>query len=93
MRELVCESRFDWGVSIREAPRFDTSTFHCKPRYTGRATVANRIREACKTRARHGWRRLHVPLRRGGWVTGVKNILEITAGSVFGCASGTRSDG
>ena len=61
----------DWGVSIRKACgaiRFDTSTYHYKSRQTGQAAVERRIKEIAETRVCYGYRRVHVLLRREGWM-------------------------
>ncbi len=57
----------EWGISIRRACkvlRFDTSTYHYKPRRTGQAPLERRIKEICETRVRYGYRRVHAILRR-----------------------------
>ena len=61
----------DWGVSIRRACGaicFDTSSHHYKSRRTHQAAVERRIREICETLVRYGYRRVHVLLRREGWI-------------------------
>ena len=80
MRELVRGMCIDWGVSIRGACgalQFDTSTFHYKSRRTDQAAVARRIKEICETRLRYGYRRVHVLLRREGWVINIKKTRRI----------------
>ena len=61
----------EWGVSIRRACRVfevDTSTYHYRSRRPGQAPLARRIKEICETRVRYGYRRVHVLLRREGWM-------------------------
>ena len=61
----------DWGVSIRKACGaicFDTSSYHYKSRRTDQAAVESRIKEIAETRVRYGYRRVHVLLRREGWM-------------------------
>jgi putative transposase len=61
----------EWVVSIRRACRVfevDTSTYHCKSRRPEQASLEARIREICQTRVRYGYRRVHVLLRREGWL-------------------------
>ena len=70
----------DWGVSIRRAcgaVRFDTSTYHYKSRRTDQAAVERRIKESAETRVRYGYRRVHVLLRREGWVINMKKTRMI----------------
>ena len=70
----------DWGVSIRRASRalrFDTSTYDYKSRRTGQAGLQHRIKEICETRVRYGYRRVHVLLRREGWVVNIKKTRRI----------------
>lgn len=69
-RELVNGVRSDWGVSNRRACQvleMDTSTYHCKSRRREQAGIEARIRGICETRARYGYRRVHVLLRHEGW--------------------------
>lgn len=80
MRELVRGMCIDWGVSIRStcgALQFDTSTFHYKSRRTDQAAVARRIKEICESRLRYGYQRVHVLLRREGWVINIKKTRRI----------------
>ena len=65
--------RGDWDVSIRRACRVlpvDPSTYHYKSRRPGQAALEQRIKEICQTRVRYGYRRVHVLLRREGWLFG-----------------------
>lgn len=70
----------DWGVSIRracQALRFDTSTYHYKSRRTDQAGLERRIKEIAETRVRYGYRRVHVLLRREGWVINMKKARRL----------------
>ena len=70
----------DWGVSIRRACKvlaFDTSTYHYKSRRHGQAALERRIKEICETRVRYGYRRVHVLLRRDGWMINMKKTRRI----------------
>lgn len=70
----------DWGVSIRKACGaicFDTSSYHYKSRRTHQAAVERRIKEICETRVRYGYRRVHVLLRREGWIINMKKTRRI----------------
>lgn len=72
--------RRDWDVSIRRACRvlrFDTSTYHYKSRRAGQAGLEQRIKEICETRVRYGYRRVHVLLRREGWLVNTKKTYRI----------------
>ncbi len=69
-----------WGVSIRRACRVllvDTSTYHYRSRRTGQAGLEKRIREICETRVRYGYRRVHVLLRREGWLINQKRTRRV----------------
>ncbi|MCC0055317.1 MAG: IS3 family transposase [Rhodobiaceae bacterium] len=79
-RKLVDGMLVDWGISIRracKALKFDTSTYHYKSRRTGQAALERRIKEICETRVRFGYRRVHVLLRREGWVINMKKTRRI----------------
>jgi len=80
LRQIVTGMCVDWGVSIRKACgaiRFDTSTYHYKSRQTDQAAVERRIKEIAETRVRYGYRRVHVLLRREGWVINMKKTRRI----------------
>ena len=69
----------DWGVSIRQACRglcFYTSTYHYKSRRPEQAGLEMRIKEIAE-------RRVHVLLRREGWVPLENFTLWETRGSSF----------
>lgn len=75
--DLVC---VDWNVSIRRACAVflvDTSTYHYKARRPGQAHLEQRIREICETRVRYGYRRVHVLLRREGWMINQKKTRRV----------------
>lgn len=70
----------DWGVSIRKACGaicFDTSTYHYKSRRTDQAAVERWNKEIAETRVRYGYRRVHVLLRREGWIINMKKTRRI----------------
>jgi putative transposase len=76
----VDEVRGEWGVSIRRACRvlmMDTSTYHYRARRPGQAPLAEKIRKICETRVRYGYRRVHVLLRREGWMVNHKRVHRI----------------
>jgi putative transposase len=51
----------------------DTSTYHYKSRRSGQAALEERIKEVRRMRIRHGYRRIHVLLRREGCRHGQNN--------------------
>jgi putative transposase len=79
-REMVDHVRAAWRVSIRRACRavpVDRSTYHYRSKRTGQAPLAQRIREIAETRVRYGYRRIHVLLRREGWLVNVKRVCRL----------------
>jgi putative transposase len=79
-RKLVDAVCGEWDVSIRRACRvleMDTSTYHYKSRRRGQADLERRIKEICETRVRYGYRRVHVLLRRDGWLINLKRTRRI----------------
>ena len=79
-RELVDDIRTVWKVSIRRACRnlcVDTSSYHYKPRRPSQASLRERIKEIAETRVRYGYRRIHVLLRREGWVVNAKRVNRL----------------
>ena len=79
-RRLVDEVRADWTVSIRRACatfQVDTSLYHYKSKRGEQADLKARIREIARTRVRYGYRRVHVLLRREGWVVNPKRIYRL----------------
>ena len=76
MNKICCE----WDVSIRRACRVlavDTSTYHYKSHRYGQAVLEKRIKEIAETRMRYGYRRVHVVLRREGWMTNIKRTYRL----------------
>lgn len=70
----------DWDVSIRRACQIlliDTSTYHYKSVRRGQADLEKRIKEICETRVQYGYRRVHVLLRREGWLINLKRTRRI----------------
>jgi putative transposase len=79
-RKLVDAVRGEWGVSIRRTCRLfeiDTSTYYYKSLRPGQAHLEQRIREISQTRARFGYRRVHVLLRREGFAINQKKTRRI----------------
>jgi putative transposase len=70
----------DWAVSERRACavlRINRSTIQYRSRRPVQAALEARIREICRTRVRYGARRVHVQLRREGWVINHKKTRRI----------------
>lgn len=79
-RRVVDDVRATWRVSIRRACavlRVETSTYHYKSRRGDQAPLRKRIREIAETRARYGYRRIHVLLRREGWQVNAKRVYRL----------------
>ena len=67
-------------MSIRRACRalpVARATYHYRSRRTGQAQLSERIKEIAATRVRYGYRRIHVLLRREGWVVNPKRVYRI----------------
>ena len=54
-----------------------TSTYHYKSRRRGQAALEKRIKEIGETRVRYGYRRVHVVLRREGWMINIKRTYRL----------------
>ena len=79
-RKLVDEMRTTWKVSVRKACgvlRFDPKSYRYRSRRPGQAPLESRIKEICQTRVRYGYRRVHVMLRREGWVINQKKTRRV----------------
>jgi putative transposase len=67
-------------VSTRRACaalRIDRALYVYKSRRGTQADLQQRIKEICETRVRYGYRRVHVLLRRHGWVVNPKRIYRL----------------
>ena len=79
-RQLVDEVRTVWQVSIRRACRalpVDRSSYHYRSKRSGQAVLMKRIKEIAETRVRYGYRRIHVLLRREGWLVNAKRVCRL----------------
>ena len=79
-REMVDDIRRAWQVSIRSACQalpVDRSTYHYRPKRSGQAVLMKRIKEIAETRVRYGYRRIHVLLRREGWLVNSKRVCRL----------------
>ena len=79
-RELVDRLRHDWKVSVRRACAtlaVDRALYIYKSKRGTQADLSQRIREICQTRVRYGYRRVHVLLRRDGWLVNPKRIYRL----------------
>ena len=69
-----------WQVSIRRACQalpVDLSTYHYRSKRTGQAILMKRIKEIAETRVCYGYRRIHVLLRREGWLVNAKRVCRL----------------
>jgi putative transposase len=57
--------------------RIDASLYHYNSKRGEQADLKARIREMAQTRVRYGFRRVHVLLRREGWVVNPKRIYRL----------------
>ena len=72
--------RSDWSVAIRRACaviRLGPMIYRYRFRQPGQAALEQRIREICQTRVRFGYGRVHVLLRREGWMIHQKKTRRI----------------
>ena len=72
--------RAGWKVSVRRACRvlrFDPKSYRYRSRRPGQAALEDRIRTICQTRVRYGYRRVHVLLRREGWLINEKRTRRV----------------
>lgn len=67
-------------ISIRRACRAVPAcraTYHYRSVRPDQAPLRKRIREIAETRARYGYRRIHIVLRREGWLVNVKRVRRL----------------
>ena len=79
-RELVDDMRRSWRVSIRRACGnlcVDRSSYHYRSRRPSQASLKERIKAIAETRVRYGYRRIHVLLRREGWLVNAKRVNRL----------------
>jgi putative transposase len=79
-RQLVDELRSLWKVSTRHACstlKVDRALYVHKSRRGEQADLKARIKEIAETRMRYGYRRIHVLLRREGWLVNPKRIYRL----------------
>ncbi len=70
----------EWKVSQRGACRvlqLDPTSYRYKSRRPAQATLESKIKEICQTRVRYGYRRVHVLLKREGWMINHKKTRRI----------------
>jgi len=75
----VDEVREIWCVSVRRACsafQIDRSLSY-KSRRGDQIALQQRIKEICETRVRLGYRRVHVLLRREGWMINEKRVRRL----------------
>jgi putative transposase len=69
-----------WRVSQRRACaviQLDPKSYRYKSRRPDQAAFEQRIKDICETRVRFGYRRVHVTLRREGWIINHKKTRRI----------------
>ncbi|MGQ4810801.1 IS3 family transposase [Agrobacterium vitis] len=79
-RNLVDRIKTDWKVSIRRACavlKIDRSLYVYKSKRGDQAELKLKIKDTCQTRVRYGYRRVHVLIRRDGWVVNPKRIYRL----------------
>ena len=79
-RELVKHLQVVWGVSMRRACAIvggSRSSLYYRHKRDTQAVLRQRIREIAETRVRWGYRRIHVLLRREGWVINAKRVHRL----------------
>ena len=67
-------------MSIRRACEVflvERSSYHYRSRRPGQASLEKRIKELCETRVRYGYRRIHVLLRREGWMINQRTTRRV----------------
>ena len=70
----------EWKVSQRRACgvlQLDPTSYRYKSRRPAQAVLEAKIKEICQTRVRYGYRRVHVLLRREGWIINKKKTQRI----------------
>ena len=76
-RKLVDTVEADRKVSIRRACsvlKIDRSLYVHKTRRGEQAELKVKIKDICQTRERYGYRRVHVLIKRDGWLVNPKRI-------------------
>jgi transposase InsO family protein len=76
MKQVVAYVTAHHGYSERRAcslTRLNLSTLRKRSIRDSRTEIHQRMREIVQTRIRYGYRRVHVSLRREGWVVGKNN--------------------
>jgi putative transposase len=77
---MVDHVKSAWQVSVRRACRavpVNRSTYHYRSKRTGQAPLIKRIKEIAETRVRYGYRRIHILLRREGWLVNAKRVCRL----------------
>jgi len=70
----------EWKVSQRRACRvlqLDPTSYRYTSRRPAQAMLESKIKEICQTRVRYGYRRVHVLLKREGWMINHKKTQRI----------------
>lgn len=59
------------------------SLYHYRSRRSDQAPLVTRIKEIAAARVRYGYQRVHVLLRREGWVVNHKRVYRLLAPTEF----------
>jgi len=79
-RELVDESRTKYSASGSQAcavMMISRSVYHYRSRRTDQTPLVMRIKEIAAARVRYGYQRIHVVLRREGWMINRKRVYRL----------------
>ena len=79
-RELVKHLQVVWRVSMRRACAIvggSRSSLYYRHKRDTQAVLRQKIREIAENRVRWGYRRIHVLLRREGWVINAKRVYRL----------------
>lgn len=67
----------DLFVTHGPPEQIERSLYHYKCRRPPQADLKQRIKEIAETRVRYGYRRIHVLLRREGWLVNAKRVNRL----------------
>ncbi len=87
---MVDDLTATFRTSIRRACgvyKFSRGTYKYKHRRTDRALLRKRIREIAKSRVCYGCKRIHIVLRREGWLVNHKRFHVSTASKLYSCTT------
>jgi putative transposase len=79
-RQIINHARVTWQLGVRRTCRafpFNRATYNYRPRRAVQAELRDRIKKIAETRVRYGYRRIHVLLRREGWIVNAKRVWRL----------------